>query len=118
MLVEIEPPLVWQVRSSTEEVIGRLVLATRHEGETLYPVFRVLPIRKWGLCVYVVRLLDESNITSGWIREWEVELIAWGSVFRNREDAERAVLSHARAVEEGLRFMGLGADGKPLGPAK
>ena len=50
MLVEIEPPLVRQARGSGEEVVSRLVLATRHEGYTLFPVF---PIRKRPLSVYI-----------------------------------------------------------------
>ena len=117
MLVEIEPPLVRQARGSGEEVVSRLVLATRHEGYTLFPVF---PIRKRPLSVYIyiVRLLDESGITSGWFGETEVEHISWGVLFRDREDAEREVLSARESLAWGRGFMDLGDDGKPLEPAE
>jgi len=116
MLVEIEPPLVRRARGSTEEVTRRLVLATRHVGHTLFP------IDEWPSYVYIVRLLDESAIASGVFREAQVELISWGVLFRNRKGAEREALSYAQAAEESValerRLLGLGEDGKPLGPAK
>ena len=116
MLVEIEPPLVRRARGSTEEVTRRLVLATRHVGHTLFP------IDEWPSYVYIVRLLDESAIASGVFREAQVELISWGVLFRNRKGAEREALSYARLAAESValerRLLGLGEDGKPLGPAK
>jgi hypothetical protein len=56
MLVAIEPPVIGQTYGLGSEDIYHLLLATRWEGQTLWP------ISHWPTHVYVLRPLDKSVI--------------------------------------------------------
>jgi hypothetical protein len=56
MLVGVEPPVIGQPYGLGSEDVYYLLLATKWEGHSLYPV------SKWPTSVYVLRLLDESAI--------------------------------------------------------
>lgn len=88
MAVEIDPPLIGQPFGLGESDVRRLILATRHCGHTLFPV------DEWPAYVYVARILDEAAIRTGVFRCEDVQMIAWGMLFQNYEEAEREAVQH------------------------
>ena len=82
MLVGIDPPLIGQRFGLGAQDIPYLILSTRHAGHTLFP------IDEWPAHVYVARLLDESVIQAQRFISNQVELIAWGLLFKSFEDAQ------------------------------
>lgn len=81
MLIEIEPPLIGQGFGLGGADITRLIISTRHQGETLFP------ITAWPTSVYVARILDENVIKVRAFGREQVELIAWAMIFGTREEA-------------------------------
>ncbi|MBE7539803.1 MAG: hypothetical protein HS122_15515 [Opitutaceae bacterium] len=81
MLIEIEPPLIGQSFGRGGEDITRLIISTRHQGETLFP------ITTWPASVYVARILDENVIEARMFKREQVELIAWAMIFSTRDEA-------------------------------
>lgn len=82
MLVEIDPPLVGQGYGLGGQDINHLLLSTRFSGQTLFP------ITEWPISVYVTRVLNESILQSLSFTAEDVELVAWGKLFQDREEAE------------------------------
>lgn len=80
MLVDIEPVLRGQSFGLGGQNISRLILSTRHQGYTLYPV------TEWPSHVYVARILDESVLETLFFTKEQVELIAWAIIFRTMEE--------------------------------
>jgi hypothetical protein len=84
LLVEIDPPLIGQRFGRGAEDIHVLVLATRHEGQSLFPV------SEWPLYVHVALarrdLAGAANVAEG-----DLQLIGWGEIYRTEEDAAAAV---------------------------
>jgi hypothetical protein len=81
MLVGIDPPLIGQQFGMGSLDICDLILSTRHQGYTLFPV------TEWPSHVYVSRILDESILGTSYIDTEKVELIAWGLIFPTAEEA-------------------------------
>jgi hypothetical protein len=81
MVIDIEPVLEGQSFGLGATDITRLILSARHRGQTLYPV------SEWPLFVYVARIVDNAVLDTGTITRGQVELIAWGELFRTREEA-------------------------------
>jgi hypothetical protein len=81
MLVEIEPALKDRRFGLGATDITRLLLSTRHRGQTLFPV------SEWPSSVYVTRIVDDTVLDTGMFTPGQVELIAWGALFRTREEA-------------------------------
>lgn len=82
MLVKIDPPIIGQPYGLGDKNINTVILATRHKGYTLFPV------TKWPAFVYVIRILDESIISTGRFVTEQVEMILWGVLYRTRSEAE------------------------------
>jgi hypothetical protein len=82
MLVEVEPPLIGQDHGQGALNISQLVLSSRYQGDTLYP------IGQWPCHVYIARILDESISETLYFTKEQVEIIAWGMIFRTIEDAK------------------------------
>lgn len=79
MLVRVEP-------SFRDEQIGhvevdRLILSTRLKPHSLYP------IKEWPAHVYVARVIEPTILKRLEFTKTDVELIAWGTLFRTLEDA-------------------------------
>ena len=89
MLIEIKPELPGQLFDVGDSNITQLIISTRHEGYTLYP------ITEWPVSVYVTRILDESIFNTLFFTENQIELIAWGMIFRTLEEA----IANARKVD-------------------
>jgi hypothetical protein len=83
MLVGIHPLLSGQDFGLGSRDISDLILSTRLQGFTLYP------ITQWPVTVYVTRILDESIVRSMTFNSSQVELIAWGQLLPTLEEAEK-----------------------------
>jgi hypothetical protein len=81
MLVDIEPVLEGQRFGLGATDITRLILSARHRGQTLYPV------SDWPFVVYVARIVDNTVLDTRTFTRQQVELIAWGTLFRTLEEA-------------------------------
>jgi hypothetical protein len=84
MLVTVDPPLIGQRYGLGAKDINSLLLATRHEGRTLFP------ISEWPSFVYVIRILDPATVSAGKFTEHQVEMIAWGEIYQSFEAASAA----------------------------
>jgi len=82
MLVRIEPPLIGQSFGLGGEDITELLLSTRHEGSSLYPV------TEWPTYVYVARLAEPTVRDAARFDRGQVQLIAWGMLFGSLQDAQ------------------------------
>jgi hypothetical protein len=82
MLIEIEPALDGQRFGLGSADITSLIISSRHRGQTLFP------ISEWPSYVYVARVLDNAVLSSATFARDQVELIAWGMLFRTREEAD------------------------------
>jgi hypothetical protein len=87
MLVDIEPPLPGQRFGLGASDITSLVLSSRHRGQTLYP------ISEWPSYVYVARVLDNQVPSSSTLSKEQVELVAWGAIFKSLQEARDYALS-------------------------
>jgi len=81
MLIHIEPVLDGQRFGLGSTDVSQLIISARHQGRTLYPV------SEWPSYVYVTRILDEAVVTTRTIRGDQVQLIAWGMLFRTLNEA-------------------------------
>lgn len=81
MLIDIDPALDGQRFDLGAGDITQLIISARHRGQTLYP------ISEWPFFVYIARILDKAVLRSHAFKREEVELIAWGTLFRTREEA-------------------------------
>lgn len=70
-LVEIEPPLPRHVYDTTEEVRW-LIVASRHEGDSLFPV------AAWPLRVYVCGLKGGGEPEGDEIASEDLTILDWG----------------------------------------
>lgn len=80
LLVEIAPPLLGQKYGLGDKDISQLILATRHQGDTVFPV------TEWPAHVYVFRILDESLLRQEVFEAHQVEMITWAIIFRSLSD--------------------------------
>jgi hypothetical protein len=76
MLVEISPPLIGQRYGQGSKDITHLLLTGRHQG------FSLFPIKQWPCHVYISRILDDAIFKSQMFTAEQVEIIAWGTIFR------------------------------------
>jgi hypothetical protein len=81
MLIEINPALTGKSFGFADKNITELIISTRFEGYTLYPITR------WPVPVYVSRILDDAIVATLFLKQNQVELIAWGTIFRTFEAA-------------------------------
>jgi hypothetical protein len=81
LLVKVEPPLIGQVYELGGQDIDTLLIATRHKGDSLFP------IRRWPVFVHVARLLIENPERREQIHDNEFESVAWAELYRTEEDA-------------------------------
>ena len=78
LLVDIAPPVRGQKYGLGDKDINQLILASKHQGVTLFPV------TEWPAHVYVFRVLDEALLKQANFQAQQVEMIAWGIIFRSR----------------------------------
>jgi hypothetical protein len=93
MLVSIDPPLIGQSFGLGGDDVTKLLLSSRHQGLTLYPV------SKWPTYVYVARVVDPKVLGAESFTREQVQLIAWGMVFDDLPKAnERAAELEAELI--------------------
>jgi hypothetical protein len=80
LLVRIDPPLVGQDFGLGDRDVDEVIIATRHEGDSLFPVER------WPVYVHVARLLVPSTGRDT-IHADEMESIAWAELYLTEEEA-------------------------------
>jgi hypothetical protein len=81
MLIEIEPPLLGQNYGLGSENITELIISTRLQGFSLFPIYH-LPCE-----VYVARILDRKITLTMKFNGGQVELIGWATIFRTLDEA-------------------------------
>ena len=62
--------------------ITQVILANRHEGDTLSTIVR------FPCFVFVTRLVTEGVENRATVTKADLEIIAWGELYRTRHDAE------------------------------
>ncbi len=87
MLIEFDPPLIGQSFGLGDKDIDQVLIATRLQGFSLYPP------TEWPIPVYVIRILESAIAAAGRFGKEQVELIAWGMLFRTREEARMYAVS-------------------------
>jgi hypothetical protein len=80
LLVSIDPPLVGQAFGMGDRDIDHVIVATRHKGESLFP------IKRWPVYVHVARLLVPFEGQDR-VRSDELESIAWAELYDTEEVA-------------------------------
>jgi hypothetical protein len=90
LLVRIDPPIIDGFGSDAES-IDTVVLATRHEGGTLFPV------AQWPVFVYVLRPTIDNVEDRDTLRKGEFRNVAWAELYKTEEDARR------KSVREGAK---------------
>ena len=81
LLIRIEPPLIGQKYGLGGKDINQVIVATRHQGASLFPV------KVWPVFVHVVRPLIENSQDRESLHDGEFESIAWAELYRSEQDA-------------------------------
>jgi len=84
MVVAIEPPLIGQPYGLGSEDVHYLLLTTRWQGRTLWP------ISEWPAHVYVLRPLTKFFLDQPEVDHTQTQLIEWGMLYRTYADAIRS----------------------------
>jgi hypothetical protein len=74
LLIQVSPAVDGQ-RYSVPNQINELIIAARHKGISLFPV------RKWPVEVYVLRALIENPAERDLLKDEEMALIDWGTIY-------------------------------------
>lgn len=86
LLVKIDPPLSGQKCGLGERDIDLVLVATRHQGSSLFP------IAEWPVYVHVARpLVDDPELREKF-QEDQFEAIAWAELYRTEADARLKVM--------------------------
>ncbi len=82
MLVAVTPPMSPEVfaASPKKEPLSELVIASRGEGDTLFP------INSWPMFVYVCVILNDKFKTTGRAGDNDLRLADWGVIAINKEE--------------------------------
>ena len=78
LLCDIQPALIGQHYGLGSKDIKQLVLATRHQGYSLFP------ISEWPAYVHVALPLSDIDMND-YIREADIKLIAWGELYQDKD---------------------------------
>jgi hypothetical protein len=89
LLARIDPPIVEQESGSVARKISIVLLATRHNGTSLFP------ITQWPVSVHVARPLLEDLETRDTLHKGEFRSIAWAELYKTEEDAHKKSLRGA-----------------------
>jgi hypothetical protein len=84
LVIRIDPPLGGQRFGLGDRDIDKLVIATRHQGSTLFP------ISEWPTHVHVARMLGSAEKRDSF-GTGDLEAIGWGELYRTEDDARRGL---------------------------
>lgn len=79
LLVQLKPPLDGRNYGMVGKEIDQIVLATRFNGDTLFPPSR------WPLEVYVLRFAVDNEENLDAFENQQLINIAWGELYQNQE---------------------------------
>ena len=82
VLVRLDPPLIGQRYGQGARDIDLLVLATRHQGTSMFPV------SEWPLYVHVALPLVPNPDQRDSLEQEELESIAWAELYETEEAAK------------------------------
>ena len=82
LLVRIEPPVIGQPFGLGAHDIDHVILATRHAGESLFPM------RRWPVFVHVARPLVPIEGRDV-LHDDEMEVIPWAEIYKTEGTARR-----------------------------
>ena len=85
LLIGIDPPLNGQVFGLGARDLDQVIVATRHRGDSLFP------INRWPVFVHVARLLvpyEGQDV----VRNDEVESFAWAELYPTEKAARAKVI--------------------------
>lgn len=85
ILAKVDPPVIGQRYGLGGKDIEYLFLASRHEGEPLDP------IKSFPCFVFIARPLVPDLEAKEAIDKEDLEIIAWGEVYRTKHDADNHV---------------------------
>lgn len=85
VLAKVDPPILGQQFGSTED-ITTVVLANRHEGETLSNIL------EFPCFVHVALPLIDEIYQKDFLSTSDVKNIAWGELHRSKHDAENHII--------------------------
>lgn len=83
LLVEIDPPIIGQHFGLGDEDIHAVLIATRHEGESLFP------IANWPVYVHVGRLLVKDASNRELVHDSEFDVFAWAELYPTESAARQ-----------------------------
>ena len=78
LLCDIQPALIGQHYDLGSKNIKQLVLATRHQGYSLFPII------EWPAYVHVALPLSDIAMND-YIQEADIKLIAWGELYQDKD---------------------------------
>jgi hypothetical protein len=84
LVVRIDPPLSGQKFGMGRHDLDKVVVATRHQGSTLFP------ISEWPTYVHVARMLGTAEKKDSFTAA-DLESIGWGELYQTESDARRAL---------------------------
>jgi len=80
LLVEVEPPIIGQPYGLGARTL-QMIISSRYRGFSLFPV------SDWPCDVYVSRILDDRVVNTSVVEEDQIELMAWGRIYRTLAEA-------------------------------
>jgi hypothetical protein len=89
MLIKIDPPFIGQKHDLLDGGTASLLISGRYKGISLFPIM------EWPCHIYVSQVLDQTIIETLYFSREQIDLIAWGMLFRTLEEAS----AHAKRFE-------------------
>jgi hypothetical protein len=86
LLIRIDPPLIGQKYGLGEHDIDLVLIATRHLGETLFP------IDSWPVYVHVARPLVDVPEKHDKLSTDQYESVAWAELYPTEDAAKRKTI--------------------------
>jgi hypothetical protein len=80
LLVRIDPPLIGQNYGLGSKDIEQVLVATRHQSASLFPV------KEWPVFVHVARPLIDNPQNRDNLKDAEFESIAWAELYRSEQE--------------------------------
>jgi len=92
MLVWIEPE-IYGIPFGIKNDIEEVVLATRLEGQTLFP------INEWPLYVYVCHITNKNWKQGDSLTGDDLAIILWGEIYMTKDEAESVARRYWESME-------------------
>ncbi len=86
LLIEIEPPLIGQKYGFGGRDVHQVLVATRHQGASLFP------IRRWPVYVHVALCLADDWQDLEFLADNQIRSIAWAELYKTEKRARRKAM--------------------------